>query len=119
MQSTGKSTETTWSDNLQNVKRQAPGRAGQTDWKEETGRPETDRPGTRHMQAERRHSMQEYIKYISWLKKSLLKRKHTAIRFIASAGYIYFFSWLYIYQPAVNKNKQNISTGQPVNKGCF
>ncbi len=113
MQSTGKSTETTWSDNLQNVKRQAPGRAGQTDRKEETGRPETDRPGTRHMQAERRHSMQEYIKYISWLKKSLLKRKHTAIRFIASAGYIYFFSWLYIFSRLLIKTNKTYPQGSP------
>ncbi len=41
MQNTGKSIETAWNVDLQNVKRQAPGRAGQTDRKEETGRPET------------------------------------------------------------------------------
>ncbi len=41
MQNTGKSTETAWNVDLQNMKRQVPGRAGQTDRKEETERPET------------------------------------------------------------------------------
>ena len=113
MQNTGKSIETAWNVDLQNMKRQVPGRAG-ADGPEGGNR----KAGNSKVQdglgtcrrTERRHSMQEYI---SRLKKSLLKRKHTAIGFIASAGYIYFFSWLYIFSRLLIKTNKIYPQGSP------
>ena len=65
MQNTGKSIETAWNVDLQNMKRQVPGRAGADG--PEGGNRKAGNRSPRHMQAERRHSMQEYI---SRLKKA-------------------------------------------------
>ena len=116
MQNTGKSIETAWNVDLQNMKRQVPGRAGADG--PEGGNRKAGNRSPRHP-AHAGGTQTQHAGIHKQAEESLLKRRHTAIRFIASAGYIYFFSWLYIYQPAVNKNKQNISTGQPVNMGCF
>ena len=111
MQSTGKSTETTWSDNLQNVKRQAPGRAGQTDRKEETGRPETAKNRTAPAPAGRAQTQHAGIHKPAEEKPAEKKAYGSLI--YTSAGYIYFFSWLYIFSRLLIKTNKTYPQGSP------